>query len=45
MEILPIDFFGVHVDVPFPKPRGFAEARLEAFGAALCDTAKGLSKR
>ena len=45
MEILPIDFFGVHVDVPFPAPRGFAEARLEAFGAALCDTAKGLSLR
>ena len=45
MEILPIDFFGVHVDVPFPKPLGFAEARLEAFGAALCDTTKGLSLR
>ena len=45
MEILPIDFFGVHVDVPFPAPLGFSEARLEAFGAALCDTAKGLSLR
>ena len=45
MEILPIDFFGVHVDVPFPQPLGFAEARLETFGAALCDTTKGLSLR
>lgn len=45
MEILPIDFFGVQVDVPFPAPLGFSEARLEAFGAALCDTAKGLSLR
>ena len=45
MEILPIDFFGVHVDVPFPAPLGFAEARLEAFGAALCDTKTGLSLR
>ena len=45
MEILPIDFFGVHVDVPFPQPLGFAEARLEAFGAALCDPTKGLSLR
>ena len=45
MEILPIDFFGVHVDVPFAAPLGFSEARLEAFGAALCDTAKGLSLR
>ena len=45
MEILPIDFFGVHVDVPFPAPLGFAEAGLEAFGAALCDTKTGLSLR
>ena len=45
MEILPIDFFGVHVDVPFPAPLGFSEARLEAFGAALCDTKTGLSLR
>ena len=45
MEVLPIDFFGVHVDVPFPTPLGFSEARLEAFGAALCDTKTGLSLR
>ncbi len=45
MEILPIDFFGVHVDVPFPKPLGFAEARLEAFGAALCEPLEGFSLR
>ena len=45
MEIVPIDFFGVHVDVPFPAPRAFAEADLGAFGAALCDAKTGLSLR
>ena len=45
MEIVPIDYFGVHVDVPFLAPLGFAEARLDAFGSALCDTTRGLSMR
>lgn len=45
MEIVPIDFFGVHVDVPFTTPLGFAGAQLEAFGAALCHPTTGLSLR
>jgi len=45
MEIVPIDYFGVHVEVPFPAPLGFAHAHLEAFGAALCDAAKGIGLR
>ncbi len=45
MEIVPLDFFGVHVDVPFASPQGFAQANLDTFGAALCDATKGLSLR
>ncbi len=45
MEIVPIDIFGLHVDVPFLSPVGFSQARLEEFGASLCDPAKGLSLR
>jgi hypothetical protein len=45
MEILPIDVFGVHVDVPFPAPLAFQQARIEEFGAKICDPAKGLSLR
>jgi len=45
MEILPIEFFGVAVDVAFPSPLGFNQARLEDFGASVCDTVKGLSLR
>jgi hypothetical protein len=45
MEIVPLDFFGVHVDVPFPLPQGFAQARLDTFGAALCDPERGLNLR
>lgn len=45
MEIVPIDIFGVHVDVPFLAPLGFAQAGLEAFGGQICDAATGLSLR
>ena len=45
MEIVPIEVFGFHVDVPFLAPRGFAAANLEEFGAMLCDTTTGLSLR
>jgi hypothetical protein len=45
MEILPIEIFGVHVDVPFPTPLGFQAARLEEFAAKICDQQKGLSLR
>jgi hypothetical protein len=45
MEILPIEFFGVAVEVAFPSPLGFTQARLEDFGAKICDPAKGLGLR
>ncbi len=45
MEIVPIDIFGINVDVPFLSPVGFNQARLEEFGAKLCDPAKGLNLR
>jgi len=45
MEIVPIDIFGIHVDVPFTPPLGIRQADLEDFGAKICDTTKGLSLR
>ena len=45
MEIIPIEVFGVHVDAPFVPPLGFASARLEEFGAQLCDPATGINLR
>jgi len=45
MEILPIEIFGVAVDVPFPAPLGFNSAKLDEFAANVCDTQKGLSLR
>lgn len=45
MEIVPIEIFGVHVDVPFPAPLGYQAAKLEEFGAKLCDQKAGLPLR
>lgn len=45
METVPIEFFGVHVDVPFLAPVGFQSAKLEKFGAKVCDAKEGLSIR
>jgi hypothetical protein len=45
MEIVPIEVFGIQVDVPFPAPLGFAKAELDDFGASLCDPATGMSLR
>ena len=45
MEVVPIDIFGVHVDVPFASPLGFKQADLEEFGAKVCEPAKGLGLR
>src|SRR5882757_8792211 len=45
MDILPIEFFGVSIDVPFPAPLGFNQARLEDFGAKICDPLKGIGLR
>ena len=45
MEVVTIDIFGVHVDVPFKTPLGFSNAGLEEFGAKVCDPATGLGLR
>jgi hypothetical protein len=45
MEIIPIEFFGVHVEVPFLAPVGLQAAKLEKLGAKICDTKDGLSVR
>jgi hypothetical protein len=45
MQILPIELFGFAVDIPFLTPQGFQQAKLEEFGAQLCDPAKGLGLR
>ncbi|HEV7868709.1 MAG TPA: hypothetical protein VGO90_13565 [Chthoniobacteraceae bacterium] len=45
MEIVPIEVFGMHIDVPFPSPLGFAQANIEEFGAALCEADTGLTLR
>jgi hypothetical protein len=45
MEIIPIEVFGVHLDVPFVPPLGFTKAGLEQFGAGLCDPATGINLR
>lgn len=45
MEIVPIDLFGVSIEVPFPRPLGVAQANLEAFASALCDPDTGLGLR
>jgi hypothetical protein len=45
MEVVPIDIFGVQVDVPFPTPLGFKQAELEDFGAKICEPTKGLGLR
>jgi hypothetical protein len=45
MEIVPLDLFGIQVDVPFTPPLGIRQAKLEEFGAAICDPARGLNLR
>jgi hypothetical protein len=45
MDILPVELFGVLVDVPFPTPLGIKSADLDEFGARICDPEKGLGLR
>lgn len=45
MEIVPIDIFGIHVDVPFASPLGIQQAKLEEFGAKICHATTGLNLR
>jgi hypothetical protein len=45
MEIVPVENFGVAVEILFPRPLGFTQSRLEEFSGRLCDTQDGLSLR
>jgi hypothetical protein len=45
MEIVPIEFFGVALEIPFPSPQGVHQAQLEEFGAKLCHPVTGLNLR
>jgi hypothetical protein len=45
MEILPIELFGVHVDVAFGQPLTYQKAKLEDFAGELCNPQTGLSVR
>ncbi len=45
MEIVPIEFFGVAIEVVFPAPLGFHQSGIDEFAAKLCDPAKGLGLR
>lgn len=42
MEVLPIDVFGVGVDVPYPAPLGFKSAQIEEFAMQICQPKTGL---
>jgi hypothetical protein len=45
MEILPIEVFGVAIDVAFPQPLTYQAAKLEDFATAICNPQTGLSVR
>ena len=45
MEIIPIEAFGLHVEIPFLLPQGLQAAKLDDFGARICEPEKGLSIR
>jgi hypothetical protein len=45
MEIVPIELFGLHIDVAFSAPVGFAAAGMDQFAARLCDQKSGISIR
>jgi hypothetical protein len=45
MEVLPIEIFGVAIDVPFLAPLGYQSAKLDDFAAKICDPQTGLTLR
>ena len=45
MEIIPIEAFGIHVEIPFLIPQGLQVAKLDEFAAQICDPENGLSIR
>lgn len=45
MEIVPIELFGIHVDVAFAAPQPFSKANIDEFSANLCNPQTGLGLR
>jgi len=45
MEIIPIEAYGIHVEIPFLTPQGLQAAKLDEFAARICEPEKGLSIR
>lgn len=45
MEIVPIEVFGLHVDVAFVPPQPYATANLDQFAQKICNQQTGLSLR
>jgi hypothetical protein len=45
MEVVPIELFGVSVDLPLPVPVSMRESALEDFVRDLCDPQKGVGVR
>jgi hypothetical protein len=45
MEIVPIELFGIHVDVPFATPLPYGKAKLDEFSAGLCNQQTGIGLR
>jgi hypothetical protein len=45
MEIIPIEAFGIHVEIPFPIPQGLQAAKLDEFAGRICEPENGLSIR
>ncbi|MHA3774029.1 hypothetical protein ACXR0O_21055 [Verrucomicrobiota bacterium sgz303538] len=45
MEIIPIEIFGVAIDVPFTAPVSYRKANFDDFGEKICDPNSGLGVR
>lgn len=45
MEIIPIEIFGIAIDVPFSGPVSYGQAQFDSFGTKICNPAKGLGIR
>src|SRR5215207_4993503 len=45
MEVIPIELFGVHVEVPYLAPLSYRHAELDDFAGKVCDPATGLAIR
>lgn len=43
MDIVPIEIYGVNIDLPLPKPLSMRDPELDEFIRALCDPVRGIS--